>query len=182
MFYAFSIDAQHSYFYIGVVSGEKAYSMAHWMTSDNDNSMVLQGIPIIAISASSAQGSDHVLASWRMGSLHLDAQVQPGWSWNQFTSSMLPPVANQITRSFTLTINTLPTYRCIGYGADAVPALRVEGPLIMGQVRALPANIVELDRLNLQAHPFNLRKLPPPPPSKRGGSPPPSAGSKAKRA
>ena len=95
MYHAYAIDTQTNTFYVGVIAAERTYTLHRWMTTEfqHDNDLIITGVPVLAISAAAAQTRDHMDGSWRLGSLHATARVTEGWSWNSFTSSLMPPVS-----------------------------------------------------------------------------------------
>ena len=183
MYHAYAIDTQTNTFYVGVIAAERTYTLHRWMTTEfqQDNDLIIAGVPVLAISAAAAQTRDHMDGSWRLGSLHATARVTEGWSWNSFTSSLMPPVSNAITRTFTLGIGTQPMFICRGFGHDAVPLLEAVQPAVVGPYRMLQAQLVCLAKPNIDAQPGNIRKHPPPSKRDRSRSPQPSSGSRRGR-
>ena len=59
MWLAFAADEATGYFFVGLVSGPKAYSMARWMRNETveAESMTLNGIPVIMFSGHEANTS-----------------------------------------------------------------------------------------------------------------------------
>lgn len=154
MFYIFSSDDTHRLFLVGILAGRKAFTAQRWMETElpANDTLILEGVPIIAFSATEAARSDHQNATWHFGSAHLVRSARPGWSWAPGIT-MMPPQAYTFTRTFRLGVALAPTYICLGFGQDGVPLLAVASPPVIGPFIIRPAQMVNVATVNTRADP-----------------------------
>ena len=81
MWLAFAADEATGHFFVGLVSGPRAYSMARWMKNETveAESMTLNGIPVIMFSGHEANTSNHPNGSWLRANLILTKSITQRW-------------------------------------------------------------------------------------------------------
>ena len=90
MFLVFGNDTEQANFLIGVVTGQKAVDIATWMAASPSGNMIISGIPIISFSSEVAENRNDQTSIWRIGSLHLQTDIESKWTWAQVPVNFLP--------------------------------------------------------------------------------------------
>ena len=161
MWLAFAAKEATGYFFVGLVSGPRAYSMASWMRNETveAESMTLNGIPVIMFSGHEANTSDHQNGSWVRANLIHTKSINQQWVWSS-TKTKMPPRVVKTFHSFELTVNLSTIYSCRSLLLDGVPLLEelANKPPKFIQLGAQVVNIIPV---NLAAQPTNVVKVGP---------------------
>ena len=172
MWLAFAVDEEAAVYFVEVISGPRAYSMAVWMRNETveEHSITLYDIPVIVFSGHEADTFSFQNASWLRANLVLNKSIEQKWVWSD-TVTMMPELVVKTVRSFHLKVNLSIIYSCKRLLTGGVPLLDAEFNWPHRRYTILQAHMVNIVPVNQQARhkdapnadPFS--NMPPPGPS-----------------
>ena len=167
----FSSAEDTSNLYIGVISGDVAAVVNHWLMDDSDihDNITLADTPTIKFTANCQHASQ--VGSWIKTKIHMDKQRINNWTWAS-TSTRMPPTPPHITRTYQMAVGNTQAYNCIGFNTHGGPILQTvpNNANYNGQVIRLPSHMLQLAQpapILLQPFPVPAPNPGPQPPSKR---------------
>ena len=172
MWLAFAVDEEAAVYFVEVISGPRAYSMAVWMRNETveEHSITLYDIPVIVFSGHEADTFSFQNASWLRANLVLNKSIEQKWVWSD-TVTMMPELVVKTVRSFHLKVNLSIIYSCKRLLIGGVPLLDAEFNQSRRRYTILQAHVVNIVPVNQPARhkdapnadPFS--NMPPPGPS-----------------
>ena len=172
MWLAFAVDEEAAVYFVGVISGPRAYSMALWMRNETveEDSITLYDVPVIVFSGHDADTFGFQNASWLRANLILNKSIERKWVWSD-TATMRPELVVKTVRSFHLKVNLSIIYSCKRLLIGGVPLLDAEFNQSRRRYTILQAHVVNIVPVNPPARhgdtpnadPFS--NMPPPGPS-----------------
>ena len=143
MFLVFGKDTEQDNFLIGVVTGQKAETVAAWMLSNPSGNRIITGIPIISFNSEVADSRDDQTAIWRIGSLHMITETERKWTWGP-NPCRLPPRLQQVKRSYKMGLARGSAYFCRGMAAGGFPLLSTLSATPAGTYFLADAHVVNI--------------------------------------
>ena len=125
MWLAFAVDEEAAVYFMGVISGPEAYSMALWMRNEivEEDSITLYDVPVIVFSGHEADTFGFQNGSWLRANLVLNKSIKQKWVWSD-TATMMPELVVETVRSFRLKVNLSIIYSCKRLLTGGVPLPR----------------------------------------------------------
>ena len=138
MFAVVSRCLTHSLFFISFITAEDAVRAAVWYNDDQegDNVLLFTNVPTMMFS------NNNILRfqdfAWVKANITATRSVTPSWRYG-LGSDMLPPrPVSPTTRSCEVSLDTAPTYHCVGFGPAFTPTLiRNDGPAHPRSIRII---------------------------------------------
>ena len=166
------MDEEAAVYFMGVISGSRAYSMALWMRNEivEEDSITLYDVPVIVFSGHEADTFGFQNGSWLRANLVLNKSIKQKWVWSD-TATMMPELVVETVRSFRLKVNLSIIYSCKRLLTGVVPLLDAEFNRPHRRYTILQAHVVNIVPVNQPARhkdapnadPFS--NMPPPGPS-----------------
>ena len=172
MWLAFAVDEEADVFFVGVISGPRAYSMARWMRNETveADSITLYDVPVFMFSGHEADAFGFQNGSWLRAHLVLKKSIKQKWVWGA-TATMMPELVVETVRSFHLRVNLSIVYSCRRFLMGGVPLLDPVYNYPRHSHHTLRAHVVNIMPVN---QPFRQRLAPNEDPSSNMAPPGPS--------
>ena len=158
----FSSDESTSNLYIGVISGDMAAVVNHWLMDDSDihDNITLPDTPTIKFTANCQNASQ--VGSWIKSKIYMDRHRINNWTWAS-TSTRMPPTPPHTTRIYQMAVGNPQAYNCTGFNIHGGPILQ---PILSrdnfnGQISLMPSHMLQI----AQPAPILLNPVPGPAPN-----------------
>ena len=158
----FSSDENTSSLYIGVLSGDVAAVINHWLMDDSDihDNITLADVPTIKFTANCQTASQ--VGTWIRSKILMDKHRVNNWTWAS-TSTRMPPTPPHTTRSYQMSVGNTQTFNCTGFNTHGGPILQAIPNTgdNNGQVTLMPSHMLQI----AQPAPILLDPVPGPAPN-----------------